>query len=49
MGCKPIMRVKTGSLKYGRKYGVTLKEAKSAFLSGMNKSFRRKVKVKFTR
>ena len=49
MGCKPIMRVKTSSLKYGRKYGVTMKEAKRAFLSGMSKGFKRKVKVRFTR
>lgn len=32
-----------------RRYDVTLKEAKSAFLSGMSKGFRRKVKVRFTR
>jgi len=37
------------SLTYGKKYDVTLKEAKKAFLSGMGKKFRSHVKVRFVR
>ena len=46
---KPTIRVPTRNLKYGKRYGVTLKEAKVAFLSGMSKGFKRKVRVKFVR
>jgi len=46
---KPILEVPHSHLRYGRRTGVTLKQAKRAFLSGMSKSFKRKVKVKFVR
>jgi len=44
---KALMLVKINELIYGKKLGVTLKEAKKAFLSGMSKNFKKNVKVKF--
>ena len=46
---KPTLLVKRRDLKYGKEYDVTLKEAKEAFLSGMSKSFKKKVNVKFVK
>ena len=46
---KGILKIPHSQLTFGKKTGVTLKEAKRAFLSGMSKSFRRKIRVKFTR
>ena len=46
---KAVMRVPRSQLVYGRNKGVTLKEAKRAYLSGMSNSFRKKVKVIFAR
>ena len=36
-------------LVYGGNTGVSLKEAKHSFLSGMSKPFRRKVRIHFKR
>lgn len=46
---KPELRVPIRHLTYGKKYGVTLKEAKKAYLSGMTETFKRTVKIKFVR
>jgi hypothetical protein len=46
---KKLLKVKKSKLLYGKKYGVTFKQAKRAFISGMSKSFKKKVKVKFVR
>lgn len=46
---KPIMKVPYSDLLYGKKHGVTLKEAKKAYLSGMSKKFRKEMNIKFVR
>jgi hypothetical protein len=43
------MRVPHNQLIYGGNTGVTMKEAKRAFLSGMSKNFKKKVKIQFVR
>lgn len=46
---KQILRIPISKLIYGKRYGVTLKEAKRGFLSGMNKTFKKKTKIIFVR
>lgn len=46
---KSKLIVNKKALTYGRKYGVTFKEAKKAYLSGMSKKFKRRVKIVFKR
>lgn len=43
------MKIPYSQLQYGNQYGVTVKEAKRAYLSRMSKKFRRKVNVRFVR